>query len=170
MKRSIDRVQFLRGDLRGSRQSIRPPWAKFEADFTDNCERCDACIEVCPTQILSRGSGGFPIVDFSHGACTFCGKCVDACKHHAFDVPQDFDVPAWELEVSITEECLSVRGIVCRSCGDACESAAIRFRLETGGRSIPLIENERCNGCGECLALCPNRSISILPSQRDCAA
>ena len=170
MKRPIDRVQFLRGDLRGSRQGIRPPWAKTEAEFTENCERCDDCIKACPERILKRGSGGFPVVDFSLGACTFCGDCKKACTHQAFESHEPMEETAWQLEVTISEQCLSLKGVVCRSCGDACESSAIRFKLKTGGRSEPLIDNDSCNGCGECFAICPNRSISILPSQRDYAA
>lgn len=107
------------------------------------------------------------MVDFSLGACTFCGNCAAACKHDAFD---HLDSLAWQLEVTIGEQCLCLRGVVCRTCGDACESAAIHFLIKTGGPSQPLIDNERCNGCGECLAVCPDRCISILPSQRDCAA
>lgn len=170
MKRSIDRLQFLRGDLTGNRRGIRPPWAKAEADFTDRCARCGDCSTACPERIIGKGSGGFPVVDFSRGACTFCGECVKACKNQAFDVPAYFDTPAWQLEVTITEACLSIQGVVCRTCSDACETAAIRFRLKTGGRSQPVVDNQRCNGCGECFAVCPSRAVSILPSQRDCAA
>jgi ferredoxin-type protein NapF len=72
--------------------------------------------------------------------------------------------------VTILDSCLSQKGIVCRSCSDACESAAIRFHLKTGGRSTPHVNVSQCNGCGECLAVCPNKAVSILPIQRDCAA
>jgi len=170
MKTTIDRVQFLRGDLSGQRRSIRPPWAREEALFTQHCERCGDCIPVCPTRIIVEGSGGYPQIDFSQGACLFCGECVKACRYQAFDVPVQFDTPAWQLDVRITTQCLSLQGIVCRSCSDACESVAIRFRLKINGRSMPVVDNERCNGCGECLAVCPNQSISVFPSQRECAA
>ncbi len=170
MKKNINRAQFLRGDIGGSRQGIRPPWSKSEALFTDLCERCGDCLTVCPQQILVKGSGGFPTVDFSRGPCTFCRACVEACRHHAFDTPLEDDASAWALEVSINDSCLSLRGIVCRSCGDACDTAAIRFQLKTGGRSAPQVIDHLCTGCGECFAVCPSRAISILPSQRDCAA
>ncbi len=170
MKRPINRAQFLRGDLRGGRQGIRPPWAMPEALFTARCERSGDCIKICPEGILIKGSGGFPVVDFTRGHCTFCRACVEACRHSAFALTQDNDEPAWRLDVAITEQCLALQGIVCRSCGDACESAAIRFQLKTGGRSVPQVVEQLCTGCGECLAVCPKRSISILPSQRDYAA
>jgi ferredoxin-type protein NapF len=167
VKRSIDRFQFLRGDFYGKRQSIRPPWAKSEANFINSCQRCDACIEGCPEQILKQGQGGFPVVDFSLGACTFCAECVKACTHQAFE-PSD-EIP-WQLQIEVLDQCLSLKQVFCRSCGDTCEASAIRFKLIAGGRAEPLIDHERCNGCGECFAVCPNRSISILPSQQHCAA
>jgi ferredoxin-type protein NapF len=170
VKRNINRAQFLRGDLRGARQGVRPPWAKPESLFTDLCQRCGDCISRCPEGILVQDTGGFPIVDFSLGACTFCGACIESCRHQAFEPPRHKDDPAWQLEVSITEPCLSLKGIVCRSCADTCESAAIRFHLKTGGRSEPQVIDRLCTGCGECYAVCPSRAISILPSQRDCAA
>jgi len=170
VNRTINRAQFLRGDLRGGRQGIRPPWAKPEADFTERCERCGDCLSRCPQGILVKGSGGFPVVDFSLGPCTFCRACVEACRHQAFEAPASAGNSPWQLEVSITDACLSLKGIVCRSCGDACETAAIRFHLRTGGRSAPQVIDSLCTGCGECLAVCPSRAISILPSQREVAA
>ncbi len=170
MESTINRAQFLRGDLSGSRREIRPPWAQTEADFIASCERCGDCIRHCPQGILVKGSGGFPIVDFSAGHCTFCRACVEACRHQAFNATPFDEASAWQLEVSITEACLSRQGIVCRSCGDACASAAIRFQLRTGGRSAPQVISPLCTGCGECLAVCPSRALSILPSQRQAFA
>lgn len=170
MQKTINRAQFLRGDIRGSRQLIRPPWSKPEASFVDLCERCDECVKACPEGILVRGSGGFPHIDFALGPCTFCRACAEICRHQVFTETTQDETAAWELDVSINDSCLSMKGIVCRSCSDACESAAIRFQLKTGGRSIPRVSESRCNGCGECFTVCPSKSITILPSQRDCAA
>jgi ferredoxin-type protein NapF len=170
VKRTINRTQFLRGDLSGGRQVIRPPWSKGEALFTDLCQRCDDCIKACPEQILKRGLGGYPRIDFSLGRCSFCRACVEACRHPVFETTSTHEKPAWELEVSITQACLSLQGVVCRSCGDACDNAAIRFQLQTGGRAQPQVVEQHCNGCGECFAVCPKRAITILPSQRECAA
>ena len=170
LKPSIHRLQFLRGDFSGSRRGIRPPWARSEAEFTDRCERCGDCIAACPVGILRQATGGFPVVDFALGACIFCGKCALACRHDAFATPDYPDTPAWQLDVAIGDQCLSRKGVVCRSCGEACESVAIRFRLMTGGRAQPTLDPIRCNGCGTCFAVCPVRCISISPGADDCAA
>lgn len=160
----------MRGDFSGSRRGIRPPRARSEAEFTDRCERCGDCIAACPEGILVKGPGGFPVVDFALGACTFCGKCAASCTHDAYAPPDFRDTPAWRLDIVIGEQCLSRKGVVCRSCGDACESAAIRFRLMTGGRAQPTLDTRCCNGCGACFAVCPVRCISISPGTSDCAA
>ena len=149
------RRAFLRGRVR-SDSSRLPPWSR--SDFTDLCERCDACVEACEEGILARGDGGFPQVDFSRGGCTFCQSCVSACEHDAFRQP---DEPPWRLSARPGERCLSAGGIVCRSCGDACEARAIRFRLQVGGSALPEIDSSRCNGCGACYAVCPTTAILI---------
>jgi len=132
------------------------PWAV--AAFTDLCRRCDDCIQACEQAIVVRGDGGFPTVDFARGGCTFCGACAAVCTHHALDREA---APAWSLRVAIGDNCLSARGITCRACGDACETRAIRFRLQLGGRAEPTVDPTLCTGCGSCIAGCPTQVIQI---------
>ncbi|MCU7875840.1 MAG: ferredoxin-type protein NapF [Candidatus Thiodiazotropha sp. (ex Lucinoma borealis)] len=170
MRTSIDRFQLLRGDLSGRRRGIRPPWSQPESLFTDLCQRCAECTDACPTHIIENGAEGFPLVNFSQGHCTFCGDCVKACKHQALTFPTELTTPPWALDVTIDGSCLSINGVVCRSCGDICEESAIRFKLETGGRSTPLLDQLSCSGCGECVSVCPSHSITITPTQQEHAA
>lgn len=132
------------------------PWAS--PAFHDACQRCDDCIRSCEEAVLVRGDGGFPTVDFTRGGCTFCGACVESCRHEALALRPG---PAWMLKVTIGEGCLSARGITCRACGDACETRAIRFRLAVGGRALPALDSDLCNGCGSCIAICPDQVIAI---------
>jgi len=159
----INRAQFLRGDLRGERLAVRPPWARPEADFIELCTRCDACTAACPQQIVRPGSGGYPRVDFSRGPCTFCGDCVRACGTGALAFDADDAIPPWSLEVEIDSGCLARNGVVCRSCGERCGEQAIRFRLQTGGRAAPQVDAALCSGCGECVSVCPSGSIRLRP-------
>jgi len=166
----LKRRAFLRGKSpRKESNAIRPPWAGEGNLFTDNCERCDECIQVCPEKILFRGDGGYPEVDFKRGLCTFCVECVAVCKHGAFhyfksDEPHEIcSTPdnAWQLDVSIKPTCLSLNAIVCRACGDACDVDAIQFRLQLGGVAIPVVDNDKCTGCGGCLYICPENAVQI---------
>ena len=69
---------------------------------------------------------------------------------------------AWNLKAEVGGDCLSARGIVCRACGESCDERAIRFQLEVGGIARPLLDAERCSGCGECFAVCPVKAIRIV--------
>lgn len=74
-------------------------------------------------------------------------------------------MPDWPWTATITDTCLSLGGISCRACEDACEPRAIRFRLMTGGRAAPTLDPEQCTGCGECAFTCPTGAVSF--EQRD---
>ena len=151
------RRALFRGQLRPPRASHRVPW--MVDDFMDVCQRCDDCIRACEPGVLRRADGGFPSIDFQRGGCEFCAACVAACEHGALDSSDDR--PAWRLTARIGEGCLDARGITCRTCGDACETRAIRFQLAVGGRALPTLDPSLCNGCGSCIALCPVHIIEI---------
>ena len=169
---------FLRGKVATSNAAIasavRPPWSVDEPQFIESCERCDDCITACPENILVRGDGGFPEVNFKLGECTFCTQCAQSCQA---GVIQNFytksssntsssystSAKAWNLNVSISAKCLSLNAVVCRACGDNCEPQAIRFQLKVGGISEPLISLDDCTGCGACLSVCPVDTVQIKP-------
>jgi ferredoxin-type protein NapF len=65
------------------------------------------------------------------------------------------------FKARVSARCLALRGIVCRSCTEHCEPRAIRFRLLPAGSSEPLIAGERCDGCGECVRVCPAQALAL---------
>ena len=142
----------------GDRAPVRLPWAKAESLFTDACTRCGDCLPVCPTGIVVKGSGGFPLLDFSRGECTFCAACVDVCKVPLFH-PRTEKPFAHVMEIGAT--CLPKHGIECRSCGDSCEPVAIRFQFNARRLAEPQLDHDRCTGCGACIAACPANAISL---------
>jgi ferredoxin-type protein NapF len=61
----------------------------------------------------------------------------------------------------IGEACLARRGVVCRSCGDACPERAIRFPPLLGHVALPVVVADACTGCGDCVAVCPVAAVTL---------
>lgn len=158
---SLSRAALLRGRIAQAPAGPRPPWALAEPAFAERCDGCGDCLGVCAPGVLVRDNAGRAAVDFSRGACTFCGACADACPTGAL-VRTDSAEP-WTLRASVTGACLSARGTACRTCEDACDESAIRFRPLTRGRALPVIRGQACTGCGACVAPCPVAAIRIAP-------
>ncbi|MDC9714982.1 MAG: ferredoxin-type protein NapF [Gammaproteobacteria bacterium] len=155
----INRRQLFRGNFKANAQSeIRPPWAKNELLFVDLCSRCGDCVAACPERIITIGSGGFPVLDFKKGGCSFCHQCVDACQDNVFNKANQ---PPWDIKISIKDNCLSKIGVVCQSCADVCEQGVIRFSLQRGGVPSIGLNTDTCTGCGYCIEVCPKDAITI---------
>lgn len=164
---SLPRRYFLKGQFLDSLKSkkvsqqgydaIRPPWTNL-ANFLEKCTACNNCIIACETNILIKGAGGYPEVDFSRGECTFCEQCVRSCDA---DVFRDITENAWQHKIEVQTTCLLAQGIECRSCGDSCEMRVICFRPSLGGIVEMTLNLESCNGCGACLSVCPTSAIKI---------
>ncbi|MCB1726920.1 MAG: ferredoxin-type protein NapF [Gammaproteobacteria bacterium] len=150
------RRAFLGGRRDTGAYLPRMPWAV--EGFTTVCQRCSDCVEACQERILVTGDGGYPKVDFARAGCTFCGACAAACGYGALDPGL---AHPWSLKARVGESCLSMRGITCRACGDACTERALRFQLQTGGRAVPVVNESICNGCGSCIATCPIQVIQL---------
>lgn len=158
MNHQIDpaRRRFLTGRSGTLAEALRPPWVVVDR-FLDLCTRCGACVGACPERIVKRGSGGFPELDFQRGECTFCGKCAAACPEPLFDIAAP---KPWDAAAFISDRCLPRRGVICQSCKDACQAAAII--VAPARVPIPTVDIDRCTGCGACVAICPVDAIDVV--------
>jgi ferredoxin-type protein NapF len=138
----------------------RPPWALPPARFIEQCDRCRACIDICPQSVLKLGDGGFPEVDFSRRGCDFCGACERACTPRALD--RAAVQTAWlGWQVRIAPHCLALGKVECRVCADACQPRAIRFHPAPGGISRMQLDLAACTACGECAGACPVGAAAV---------
>ncbi len=144
---------------KNDQQIMRPPWLKKTQVFTDECTRCGKCIETCETKIIQSGSGGFPFVDFSIDECTFCYQCAKACPEQLF---LEQSAPPWNAKASVSDTCLTKHNVECRSCGDMCDTMAIQFKMAIGKTAQISLDEEKCTGCGACVASCPTTSIQVV--------
>lgn len=46
--------------------------------FQEKCQKCGACIEVCPNKAIKMTENG---VSRENSLCTNCGKCIEACPY-----------------------------------------------------------------------------------------
>lgn len=153
----IARRRFLRGSVSQEQAVNRLPWLISEQQMQDACTRCGDCIGACPTRVVQKGEGGFPQLDFSRAECTFCHACVDACVQPLFDM----QASPWKVSAAVLSSCLNQHGVYCRSCLDACEVRALTVEFAGPGQQRILLNNDICNGCGACAAVCPEHAISI---------
>ena len=137
---------------------MRPPYSIAEAEFRSLCEACDDCRNACETGIIGTDGEGLPVLVFGKAGCAFCGACAEACTTGALDTGK---ARAWTVIAQMKGSCLSFEGITCRACEESCTPGAIRFRLMTEGRALPLLDEAVCTGCGACAAICPNQSIHM---------
>ncbi|TXH94503.1 MAG: ferredoxin-type protein NapF [Pseudorhodobacter sp.] len=155
---NLSRRGLFRGRLSAPKAGIQLPWSVSWDEFVAGCTRCGDCLAACPEQILIKGDGGFPTVDFHRGECTFCTECFSACQAPVFR--PTIQTP-WEYVAHIEAGCLATAQVFCQRCQDSCEQQAIRFSPRLGRVPTPGIHAESCNGCGACVADCPVGSISI---------
>lgn len=149
---------FLRGRVRPQVAPMRPPWALPETEFLARCTRCGNCSVICPSKII-RIHEGYPQIDFSGGACTFCAECVRVCVPAALR-RNDEELP-WLRKAVVAESCIANKGVECRICGEQCDESAIHFAPRLEGPPLPEIRDEICTGCGACVAPCPAHAIRI---------
>ena len=156
----ISRRLLLRGRPTSQTPTLRLPWAVNDTLFTAGCTRCGDCIKVCPEQIIVKGDGGFPRIQFDLGGCTFCHACVDVCQQPIFEPAAS----PWQATAQINLNCLTQQQVFCQNCKDACDARAIQFRFGTNGIAFPQINADACTGCGACVAPCPTQAIDIQPA------
>lgn len=149
---------------------IRPPGAKDESDFTARCIRCGKCIEACPYHAIravsdfTEISSGTPYLNVRDKACRMCEDfpCVAACPSGALrDVADRSDV---HMGCAVINEdtCIAFQGMRCEVCYRACplidQAITIDYRRREGDAIhaifAPIINSEKCTGCGWCVERC----------------
>lgn len=154
--------------------SIAPPGALSLRNMAQHCTACQLCVSVCPNQVL-RPSGKFltfmqPEMSYERGYCRpECTKCSEVCPAGAIHPITRADKSATQIghAVWIRENCIPLTdGVECGNCARHCPTGAIQMVASdpSDGNSlkIPVIDDERCIGCGACENLCPSRPFSAI--------
>ncbi len=139
MKIDASRRGILTGRWRKASNGIRPPWSGDESHFLTHCTRCDACINACENNILQRGAGSYPSVNFKNNECSFCYACAQACPESLFS-PRH--TRAWDLQFTIGDACRRISQLNAAAVRIAVSQWQLSFaRRSPGSTSRNLIAN-----------------------------
>ncbi len=159
------RRQWLLGRAHKNIEAHRLPWLVNNDSFVDDCTLCGKCIQACPENIIVKGDGGFPEIDFHRGDCQFCYECASVCVDVNF-YPRS--KAPWTLKAVISNEvhthqntCLVNQSVMCQTCKDFCEFDAITLVQSVGHVARPKVDTALCSGCGACVSACPSQAISM---------
>ena len=159
-----DFLTTLRKPLQQSKESsplvVRPPYGLDESLFQSECVTCEskACVTSCDEQIIFIQNDGTPALSFVKSGCTFCEACANACAPNVLSL--DHTHTAEKLNATFvisTQGCVAHNGVICFSCKEPCIDDAILFN----GMFNPVIDRDKCTGCGFCLGRCPTQAIDF---------
>jgi len=141
--------------------------------FSDHCTACQLCISVCPNKVL-RPSGSLenlmqPEMQFEYGYCRpECTRCSEVCPTGAIQKITPAEKSSIQIghAVWVKENCIvETDNVKCGTCARNCPVGAILLINKNGEDSdlkIPVVNTERCIGCGECEYICPARPLSAI--------
>ena len=138
---------------------VRPPYGLNESLFQSECVTCEskACVASCDEQIIMIQTDGTPKLDFSKSGCTFCEECANVCEPNVLNLENNHTSEQLNATFRIsTDGCVAHHGVICFSCKEPCIDDAILFN----GMFSPVIDMDKCTGCGYCLGRCPTQAIS----------
>lgn len=161
-------------------QPICPPGSVSLRHLQQHCTGCQLCVSACPNGVLRPSSDlmhlMMPEVSYERGYCRpECTRCSDVCPAGAI-FKFEGDERARRAAKSSTkigtahwikDNCVVLTdGVSCGLCSRRCPSGAITMvpsdPNDDKSPKIPVVDEERCIGCGACENLCPSRPFSAI--------
>lgn len=153
---------------------LTPAGSRSARNLAQHCTACQLCISSCPNGVL-RPSTGLkqlmqPEMSYERGYCRpECTRCSDVCPTGAIHPISVADKSSTQIghAVFIFENCVvNTDGVKCGNCARHCPTGAIQMLPSVAGDpaspQLPVVNEERCIGCGACENLCPARPFSAI--------
>jgi len=155
------------------KKPIVPAGAGSYKHFHDHCLGCQLCASVCPNDVLSNKAHGTtkPNMSYERGYCRpECVKCTEVCPTGALKPITRAEKSSIQIGCAVWNKELCIVNtdkVACDLCSRKCPNAAIAMIPPSADASpdapkIPMIDTNRCIGCGACEHLCPARPYSAI--------
>lgn len=153
---------------------IVPPGAWSARHFAQHCTACQLCVSACPNNVLRPSTELAklmqPEISYERGYCRpECTRCSDVCPAGAIRPITIEEKSSTRIghAVWIKKNCIPLTdGVECGNCARHCPSGAILMvpsdNDDSNSVRIPVVNAERCIGCGACENLCPARPFSAI--------
>lgn len=154
--------------------AILPPGAFTAKHFADHCTACQLCVSACPNGVLRPSSSlerfMQPELSYERGYCRpECTRCSQVCPAGAIKPISRETKSSIQVghAVWLRDNCVVLTdGVSCGNCERHCPTGAIQMIPSNAddprSHRIPVIDTERCIGCGACENLCPARPYSAI--------
>ena len=143
-------------------------------NFADHCTACQLCVSVCPNQVLRPSTSLMtlmqPEMSYERGYCRpECTKCSDVCPAGAIrpiSVEEKSSIQIGHAVVCLDNCVVNTDEVSCGNCARHCPAGAISMVRKNPddpkSLRIPVVNEERCIGCGACENLCPARPFTAI--------
>lgn len=143
-------------------------------NFSDHCTACQLCVSVCPNQVLRPSTSLLtlmqPEMSYERGYCRpECNKCSQVCPAGAIrpiTIEEKSSIQIGHAVVCLDNCVVNTDEVSCGNCARHCPAGAIRMvRKDPDDEKslrIPVVNEERCIGCGACENLCPARPFTAI--------
>ena len=153
---------------------IIPAGAMSHKHFNQHCIACQLCVSACPNDVLRPSSDLStlmqPVMNYDNGYCRpECNRCSEVCPTGAITPIALAEKSSTQIghAVWIKKNCVVFTdGVTCGNCARHCPSGAITMvpsdPNDDNSPKFPVVNTERCIGCGACEYLCPARPFSAI--------